>query len=97
MLQLRYRSKEFLPASRRALNEGVEFQVDVQIFLWKKSVKNYIECLFHGKNFKVNPLVMIFCIDLMSCISRAFTSRKYVVEYTECKSSLLLNFRIENK
>ena len=92
MLKLKYRSKEFLPACNKALDDMVDFEVDFKTRLWKKSVRNYIDSLFHGSRFRVNPLVMIFCLDLMSCISNAFNSKKYRVEYLESKGGILILF-----
>lgn len=92
-LQFRYRSKGFAQAWKRAVDGGVDFDVDVRTWLWKESIRRYVDSLFHGAPFRLNPLAILFCGELTICISVAFNSNSYRVDHSDPGEGLRLLFR----
>lgn len=97
MLQLKYPSKEFGPAWRKAIDGEEEFEVDARIRRFiKPSMKFHIDTTFgrhHPRNWLGSLPAGMFTGDIMVCIAVAYYSKKYDVEYSEKNKGLLVTFR----
>ena len=92
-MQIRYPSKDFTSSIQKAIDDGLEFEIYAQNRLFRSAIKKYLDALFYRTGRRVNPLVAIFHIDLVSGISNVFNSQKYRVEYSDQKDGLLIDFR----
>ncbi len=92
-MQIDYPSSDFNAAVLSAIEEGVEFNVYARIRLFRNAIKRYVDALFNRRSGRVNPLVAIFHIDLVSAVSNAFNSNKYRAKYSDHSGGLLIEFR----
>ena len=94
MAHLRYRSKEFAKISNRCIEERSDFCVEAHMRFWKDSIKRYIDRLHRRGVRRFNPISVFFCADLFICISVAFNSKKYDIDYSEEPFGLKIFFRL---
>ena len=96
MLQLRYPSKEFGSAWRKAVDSGIEFEVDARIGRFtKSSMKFHIDASFghpHSRRRFGSLAATLFTGDIMICIAATSLSNKYDAQYSDSEKGLLITF-----
>ena len=95
MLKLTYPSKEFRPSWRKAIDQELEFRVDVKVGRFRKNaVKNWLDYLYHRKvpPTPFAPFTIYLFLELCSCISCAYITNKYSIEHSITKMGLLITF-----
>lgn len=94
MITIKYPSREFPAAWRKAFNEGRSFCVEAHVSRSSRdSIRGYIDAMFKNKKSDAKGIYMIFCMRLIWCIGRAFGANSYDVDYSEKDGVLLIFFR----